>query len=94
MGDVPIRKKRSISMPPDLDSQIEEAARDAGMTYSGWLAAAARKEFIIRAGLDAVDEFERDHGAFTTEELADAGRWARDAIHRAKRSGARKRRTA
>jgi hypothetical protein len=34
------------------------------MTYSGWVAATARKELTIRAGLDAVTEFERDHGAF------------------------------
>ncbi len=81
-------------MPPDLDTQIEAAARDAGMTYSAWLAATARKEFTIRAGLDAVAEFERDHGAFTDEELAEAGRWASDAIERGKRTGARQRRTA
>ena len=41
-------------MPPDLDQQIEAAAEQAGMTYSGWLAATARKEFVIQAGLKAV----------------------------------------
>jgi hypothetical protein len=46
-----VRKKRSISMPPDLDQQISAAAEQAGMTYSAWLAAIARKEFILRAGL-------------------------------------------
>jgi hypothetical protein len=91
---VAIRKKRSISMPPDLDVQIEAAALDAGMTYSGWLAATARKEFTIRAGLEAVAEFEREHGAFTTEELADADRWATGAVKRGKRSGARQRHSA
>jgi len=31
------RKKRSISMPPELDSSIEAAAAE-GTSYSGWLA--------------------------------------------------------
>ena len=89
-----VRKKRSISMPPDLDAQIEAAAVHAGVSYSAWLAAAARKEFIVRAGLDAVAEFERDNGAFSTDELAEAEAWARNAISRGKRTGARQRRTA
>ena len=46
-----VRKKRSISLPPDLDAEIAAAAAQAGMTYSSWLAATARKEFTIRAGL-------------------------------------------
>ncbi len=89
-----VRKKRSISMPPDLDHQIETAAEQAGMTYSGWLAATARKEFIIQTGLQAVAQFERDHGAFTAEEIADAERWTDDALKRAGRSGSRRRRSA
>lgn len=89
-----MRKKRSISMPPELDHQIEVAAEQAGMTYSGWLAATARKEFIIQTGLVAVTQFERERGPFTAEELADAERWADDALKRGKRSGARRRQSA
>ena len=81
-------------MPPDLDSEIEIAASDAGMTYSGWLATVARKEFTIRAGLDAVGGFERKSGKFTPDELAEAETWANEAIVRSKRSGPRQRRTA
>ena len=81
-------------MPPELDQQIDRAARAAGMTYSGWLAATARKEFIIQTGLKAVAEFERVHGVFTAEEVADAERWADDAAERSKRSGARRRKSA
>jgi hypothetical protein len=81
-------------MPPELDQKIEAAAEDAGMTYSGWLASTARKEFLIQAGLQAVAQFEHEHGAFTAEELADAERWTDDALKRAKRSGARQRRSA
>jgi hypothetical protein len=88
-----VRKKRSVSMPPDLDAQIEDAADREGLTYSAWLAAAARKEFTIRAGLDAVAAFERAEGAFTSAELAEAEQWARGALVRGRRSGARRRRS-
>jgi hypothetical protein len=83
-----VRKKRSISMPPELDAEIAAAAAQAGMTYSSWLAATARKEFTIRAGLAAVAQYEHDHGAFTADELADADHWAAEAIERASRAGA------
>ena len=92
--EMAVRKKRSISMPPDLDARIEVAASQAGMSYSGWLAATASKEFIIRAGLNAVTDFEREQGSFTADELAEAEEWAHSAIERGRRSGARHRRTA
>lgn len=81
-------------MPPDLDAAIDAAARASGMTYSGWLAAAARKEFLVRTGLDAVTEFERAHGAFSDGERADAEEWAKNAIERSRRSGTTRRRSA
>lgn len=89
-----VRKKRSISMPPDLDTNIEAAASAAGMTYSGWLAAMARKEFMLRAGLDAVAGFEKEHGSFTPDELAEAETWATETLVRSNRTGARRRQTA
>ncbi|MCA1703085.1 MAG: hypothetical protein LC808_07370 [Actinobacteria bacterium] len=89
-----VRKKRSISMPPGLDAEIEAAARAGGMTYSAWLAAAARNEFLIRDGLAGVAEFEREHGAFSDTELAEAEAWADDAIRRSRRSGSRPRKGA
>jgi hypothetical protein len=75
-----VRKKRSISMPPDLDAEIATAAADAGLSYSAWLAEMARKEFTIRAGLAAVSQFEQDHGAFTAEEIAEADAWAAQVV--------------
>jgi hypothetical protein len=86
-GGMAVRKKRSISLPPDLDAEIAEAAAQAGMSYSSWLAATARKEFTIRAGLAAIGQFEHDHGAFTPEEAAEADQWATDAIKRAASTG-------
>lgn len=78
-----VRKKRSISLPPELDDQIAAAAEQAGMTYSAWLAATARKEFTLRVGLAAVADYEHDHGPFTPQELADADAWAEYALSRA-----------
>jgi hypothetical protein len=66
---------------------IAAAAAQAGMTYSAWLAATARKEFTIRAGLAGVSQFEREHGAFTAQELAEASQWATEALGRASRTG-------
>jgi hypothetical protein len=86
-----VRKKRSISMPPDVDAEIAAAAAAAGLTYSAWLADTARKEFTIRAGLAAVSEFEREHGAFTAAELAEAEDWAARATRQTGSSAARHR---
>lgn len=88
------RKKRSISMPPDLDAQIQEAAMAGGVTYSAWLATAARKEFLLQDGLEGVAEFERANGAFTDTELAEAEAWASDAVNRSRRTGTASRRSA
>jgi len=71
-----VRKKRSISIPPDLDAEIAAAAQEAGMSYSAWLAQTARKEFTIRAGLEAVSQYEAEHGPFTPDEVAEADEWA------------------
>jgi hypothetical protein len=89
-----VRRKRSISMPPDLDAEIAAAAARAGMSYSAWLADTARKEFAIRAGLAAVNQFERDHGTFTPQEVSAAEEWAATALERASRTGSSTRRTA
>ena len=71
-----IRKKRSISIPPELDAEIAAAAEAAGMSYSAWVAQTARKEFIIRAGLEAVSQYETEHGTFSPDEIAGADEWA------------------
>jgi hypothetical protein len=73
---MPVRKKRSISVPPELDAEIAAAAEAAGMSYSAWVADTARKEFTIRAGLEAVGQYQAEHGAFTPDEIAEAEEWA------------------
>jgi hypothetical protein len=81
-----VRKKRSISMPPDLDAEIEAAAAASGLSYSAWLAETARKEFTIRAGLAAVGQYAEEHGAFSADEIAEADEWAAQAIARSARA--------
>jgi hypothetical protein len=71
-----VRKKRSISIPPELDAEIAAAAQAAGMSYSAWVAQTARKEFTIRAGLAAVSQYEAECGPFTLDEIAEADEWA------------------
>ena len=83
-----------MSMPPDVDAQIEMAASESGMSYSAWLASVARKEFTVQAGLAEVARYEADHGAFTEAELAQADNWAREAIERSRQSGSSSRRSA
>jgi len=71
-----VRKKRSISIPPELDAEIAAAAQEAGVSYSAWVAQTARKEFTIRAGLEAVSQYEAEYGSFTPDEIAEADEWA------------------
>ncbi|MGA8457814.1 MAG: hypothetical protein WB800_20605 [Streptosporangiaceae bacterium] len=71
-----VRKKRSISIPPELDAEIAAAAHAAGMSYSAWVAETARKEFTIRDGLAAVSQYEAEYGPFTPDEIAEADEWA------------------
>ena len=71
-----VRKKRSISIPPELDAE-----QDAGMSYSAWIAQTTRKEFTIRAGLEAVGQYEAEHGPFAPDEIAEADKWAARVIH-------------
>lgn len=94
MTSMATRKKRSISMPPELDTAVAKAAAARGMTYSAWLAEVARKELILTAGLAAVAQYEREFGAFSAEERAEADAWVRDTLARSKRSGTRIRRSA
>ena len=82
-----VRKKRSISIPPDLEAEIAAAAAQAGLSYSAWLADTARKEFTLRAGLAAVSQYEQDYGAFSSGELAEAEEWATTAVAPARRTG-------
>lgn len=76
------RNKRSISLPPDLDAAIEDAAVQSGTTVSGWLAETAQRRLRIEAGLDGVAAWEAEHGRLTEDELAEGRARARVSLGR------------
>jgi len=65
------RHKRSISLPPDLDKEVEAAAAESGTTVSAWLAATAAHRLRLEAGRRGIAEWEAEHGALTADELAE-----------------------
>jgi hypothetical protein len=65
-------KKLSVALDGTVAAQVAAAAERAGMSVSAWLNRAAENELAIEAGLDAVREWESDHGALSPEELAAA----------------------
>jgi hypothetical protein len=66
------REKRSISLPPGLAREIAQAAARNDTSFSGWLAETATRRLKLEAGRRALAEWEREHGALTAEELAEA----------------------
>ena len=76
------RQKRSISLPSDLAEAIDQAATAQGTTVSGWIAETAAHRLRIDAGRQGVAEWERQHGALTTDELVDGLARARAMLRR------------
>ncbi|HEX3391702.1 MAG TPA: hypothetical protein VHS55_04000 [Solirubrobacteraceae bacterium] len=64
--------KLSVSFAPDLGDAIRGAARESGSSLSAWLAEAAAVKLRAQALADYLDEWEREHGQLTPEELAKA----------------------
>lgn len=69
--------KLAITVDPDVHKRILAAAEKEGVSLSAWMTEAARDALKIRAGLEAVAEWEHEHGAFTQEELNEARRRVR-----------------
>lgn len=65
-------KKISIALDDSVADGVALAAKRADLSVSAWLNQAAENKLTIEAGLDAVREWEADHGALTAKELADA----------------------
>lgn len=72
--------KLAISVDPDVHAGVVAAAATDGMSVSAWITEAARLALLRRDGLAAVAEWEAEHGALTTEELADARRRVADEL--------------
>ena len=69
--------KRSVSLDERVAEQIEVAAREDGLSFSGWLSAAAEQQLTLREGRRAMAEWEAE------EPVADDVRaWAREQLDR------------
>jgi len=69
--------KLAITVDPDIHENILAAAARDGVSVSAWMTDAARHALQRRAGLAAVDQWEKQHGRFTTEEMKEAHRRVR-----------------
>ena len=64
--------KMSISLEAELGDRVRDAARRARKGISSWLAEAAAAKLRAEALAEFLDDWEKEHGAFTEEELARA----------------------
>ena len=64
-------KKRSVALDKDVADAVVKAAKEEGVSVSAWLCEAAKKQLKIHQGLQAIREWEAEHGAPTAEEMAE-----------------------
>ena len=65
-------KKLSVALDDGVAAEVARAAERSGVSVSAWLNDAAANALAVEAGLEAVGEWEADHGALTVDELAAA----------------------
>jgi hypothetical protein len=82
----------TITMAPDVVTQVLAAAARCGVSVSAWITDAARLSLKVRGGLAAVSEWEAEHGALTKSELK-AARQRLASSRRARRAIRRRRST-
>lgn len=68
-------RKISISMEEDLVEELQQAAEEAGMTVSAWIAEQVDHQIKVLGLLKLTDEWQQEHGYFTEEEIAEADAW-------------------
>jgi hypothetical protein len=64
--------KKSVSVPDIIWAAAEDEAANEHTTVSALITEALENLLAIRDGLRAVREWEREHGEFTPEDLAEA----------------------
>ncbi len=64
--------KLAITIDPQVHQGVLAAAAREGLSVSAWITGAAREALRRRAGLAAVAEWEKQHGAFSAEEMDEA----------------------
>lgn len=69
-------RKLSVALDESVAERAASAAKSHGVSLSAWLNAAAERSLRVEEGLDAVREWELEHGEFSAEELA----WADEVI--------------
>jgi hypothetical protein len=69
--------KLAITIDPDIHENVLAAAARDGVSVSAWMTAAARDALKRRAGLAAVELWEKQHGRLATEEMKEARRSVR-----------------
>lgn len=79
-------KKLSVALDDTVAREVALAAERAGISVSAWLNHAAEHELAIEAGLDAVREWEAEHGELTDKELAAADKLLDRALRDARRA--------
>lgn len=65
-------ERLTVSLESGLALAVREAADADEQNVSAWLADAARRRLASRGLRDVVAAWEREHGAFSAEELAAA----------------------
>ena len=68
-------RKLSIALDNGTATAVQAAAKRRGVSVSSWLNEAAEHALRIEDGLRGVAEWEAEHGALTTAELAAADRF-------------------
>lgn len=66
--------KLAITVDADVHAQVLQAAAEEGVSVSAWMTTAARRTLLVRDGLQAVAEWEEEHGRLTEAELQAARR--------------------
>ena len=69
--------KLAITVDPEIHENILAAAAREGVSVSAWMTSAARDALRRRAGLAAVELWEKQHGRVTTDEMDEARRKVR-----------------
>ena len=65
-------ERLTVSIESELAIAVRKAAEADEQNVSAWIADAARRQLATRALRDVVAAWEREHGAFSDEELAAA----------------------
>ncbi len=76
---MPVRKK-TLCFDDDVWLAVKRHAEDSGTTPSGVVNRAVRSYGQLQAGIAAMEEWQRLHGALAADELAEADRVLEEAL--------------